>query len=159
MATTRTESVARPAIPRPIPGIRAAKINAAPEKETAKPSTAFIQRIRVIRNGIPPNEFRKTARRIGLAQNELAQKLGLSPRTLASRKTKLNAEETEKTIRTKQIFDQAIKAFGSEEEARIWFTTPAYGLEDQKPIDLLDTDLGAAHVRSLLSAIEYGNYW
>ena len=49
--------------------------------------------------------------------------------------------------------------FGSEEEARRWLTNPAYGLEDQRPIDLLDTEPGAMQVRDYLGAIEYGNYW
>ncbi len=37
--------------------------------------------------------------------------------------------------------------------------SPAFGLEDQRPIDLLDTEPGGAQVRDYLGAIEYGNYW
>ena len=34
-----------------------------------------------------------------------------------------------------------------------------YGLEEQRPIDLMDTELGAGQVRDYLGAIEQGNYW
>jgi len=84
---------------------------------------------------------------------------GLSPRTMASRRTRLTSEETEKTLRAKYLFEQAVGVFGSEEEARRWLTNPAYGLEDQRPIDLLDTEPGAMQVRDYLGAIECGNYW
>jgi len=36
---------------------------------------------------------------------------------------------------------------------------PVHGLEGQRPIDLLDTELGGTQVREYLGAIEYGNYW
>jgi putative toxin-antitoxin system antitoxin component (TIGR02293 family) len=58
-----------------------------------------------------------------------------------------------------EIFEQAVKVFGSEEEARAWLVEPAYGLDGQRPIDLLTTESGAAIVRDYLGAIEYGNYW
>ena len=103
--------------------------------------------------------FAQTAKSIGLAQAELAKKLGLSPRTMASRRTRLTSEETEKTLRAQYLFEQAVAVFGSEEEARRWLTNPAYGLEDQRPIDLLDTEPGAMRVRDYLGAIECGNYW
>jgi putative toxin-antitoxin system antitoxin component (TIGR02293 family) len=115
--------------------------------------------ISLIREGAPAETFAQTAKNIGLAQAELAKKLGLSPRTMASRRTRLTSEETEKTLRAKYLFEQAVGVFGSEEEARRWLTNPAYGLEDQRPIDLLDTEPGAMQVRDYLGAIECGNYW
>jgi putative toxin-antitoxin system antitoxin component (TIGR02293 family) len=58
-----------------------------------------------------------------------------------------------------QILEQAIRTFGSEEEAKDWFTHPAYGLEGRRPIDLLGTEEGSVQVSDYLGAIEYGNYW
>jgi uncharacterized protein (DUF2384 family) len=37
--------------------------------------------------------------------------------------------------------------------------TPQRGLEFHKPIEMLDTDVGAWCVRDYLSAIKYGNVW
>jgi putative toxin-antitoxin system antitoxin component (TIGR02293 family) len=142
---------------RSYPGIKQAKISAAhtPALETLSPMV----QISLIRKGAPAETFAQTAKNIGLAQAELAKKLGLSPRTMASRRTRLTSEETEKTLRAKYLFEQAVKVFGSEGEARRWLTNPAYGLEDQRPIDLLDTEPGAMQVRDYLGAIGYGNYW
>ncbi len=143
--------------PRPYPGIKQAKI-ATPSADAVVTSSAMSQ-ISLIREGAPAETFAQTAKNIGLAQAEFAKRLGLSPRTLASRRTRLTSEETEKTLRAKYLFEQAVGVFGSEEEARRWFTNPAYGLEEQRPIDLLDTEPGARQVRDYLGAIEYGNYW
>jgi putative toxin-antitoxin system antitoxin component (TIGR02293 family) len=150
--------------PSPYPGIKPAKI-AVPKVVEAKgrPMVSAAIEIRMIRKGVPSKTFSEIAKRVGLAQAELAKKLGLSPRTMASRlaakRTKLTAEESEKTLRIQQIFDQATRVFGTEEEAREWLTSPAYGLEGQRPIDLLDTEPGSFQVRDYLGAIEYGNYW
>jgi putative toxin-antitoxin system antitoxin component (TIGR02293 family) len=65
----------------------------------------------------------------------------------------------EKTLRTIEIFEQAVEVFGSENAAQDWMTSPAYGLENQTSVDLLDTDIGAAQIKGLLSAIKYGNVW
>jgi len=45
-----------------------------------------------------------------------------------------------------QIIEQAIRVFGSEEEARDWLTRPAYGLEGRRLIDVLGTDEGSVQV-------------
>jgi putative toxin-antitoxin system antitoxin component (TIGR02293 family) len=124
-----------------------------------KPVVTVLERICSIRNGIPAREFNSIAALVGLSKKELAEKLGLSPRTLSTRKDILSPEESEKTLRIHELFDLAKEIFGSETEAQLWITSPAYGLENQRPIDLLDTDLGAQQVRALLSAIKYGNVW
>ena len=65
----------------------------------------------------------------------------------------------EKVLRIRNVFEHALRVFGSVKEAREWLLSPAYGLEGQRPIDLLDTEPGGAQVRDYLGAIEYGNYW
>ena len=141
------------------PGIRQAKI------VVRSPGTGKYFRVLVeeIRKGVPSKIFVETAKRMGLGQEELARKLGLKPRTiasrLASREKKLNPNESERVLRIKQIFDQAVQVFGSEEQAREWLMNTAYGLEGQRPIDLMDTEPGSSQVREYLGAIAQGNYW
>src|SRR5437879_4665135 len=133
-------TVAEIAKPAPYPGIKPAKL-AASRPDNATRADSVAAKISTIRKGVPSKTFAETAKRIGLAQAELAKKLGLSPRTmasrLASRGAKLTPEESEKTLRILQIFEQAVRVFGSEDEAREWLMSPAYGLEEQRPIDLL----------------------
>jgi putative toxin-antitoxin system antitoxin component (TIGR02293 family) len=135
--------------------IRRAKIRG----RDLKAATNILERISLIRSGIPARQFDSVAVLVGLSKRELAEKLGLSPRTLSTRKNTLSPEESEKTLRTHELFNEAKEVFGSQTEAQAWMTSPAYGLNNQKPIDLLDTDLGAQQVKGLLSAIKYGNVW
>jgi putative toxin-antitoxin system antitoxin component (TIGR02293 family) len=135
--------------------IRRAKIRG----QDQKTAIGILERISLIRSGIPARQFDSIAELVGLSKKELAEKLGLSPRTLSTRKDTLSPEESEKTLRTHELFNEAKEVFGSETEAQAWITSPAYGLNNQKPIDLLDTDLGAQQVKGLLSAIKYGNVW
>ena len=62
-------------------------------------------------------------------------------------------------LRVGQIFDEAEEVFGSAEEAKTWINSGQRGLGGRKPLELLDTDVGAGTVRDLLSAIKYGNVW
>ena len=110
---SKAQSLEAPRPYRPYPGIKQAKIATAGAHAVAA-SSAMAQ-ISLIREGAPVEAFAQTAKNIGLAQAELAKKLGLSPRTMASRKTSLTSEETEKTLRAKYLFEQAVRVFGSEE--------------------------------------------
>ena len=62
-------------------------------------------------------------------------------------------------VRVEQILNEAEKVFGSANEAKTWIISPQRGLGFYKPLEMLDTDVGAGHVRDFLSAIKYGNVW
>lgn len=156
MTTTHTFGKGSAADSKGMRKIRRARITG---QGRTKPVVDVLERISLIRNGIPAKEFDSIAVLVGLSKKELAEKLGLSPRTLSTRKDTLSPEESEKTLRIHELFNQAKEVFGSETEAQLWITSPAYGLNNQRPIDLLDTDLGAQQVRGLLGAIKYGNVW
>jgi putative toxin-antitoxin system antitoxin component (TIGR02293 family) len=155
---TLKRRAADPQKPEGVQNIRTAKINVEQLKSRSS-HRDVLERIASIRVGIPAQDFETTAEKIGLSKKELAEKLGLSPRTISSRKNILSPEESEKTLRIQDIFEGATRVFGSAEEAQAWLNSPAYGLKNQRPIDLLDTDLGAQQVKGLLSAIKYGNVW
>lgn len=147
----------------PYPGIReiaiAPRSNPSGEKEV---KGVVPPQVRVIRLGIPAKAFVRTAKRIGLSRDQLAKKLGLKPRTIAARLAsgrKLRPDETEKVLRVTHALDLASEAFGSETDAKDWLTSPARGLDYQRPIDLLDTEPGNQQVLSYLTAIRHGNYW
>jgi putative toxin-antitoxin system antitoxin component (TIGR02293 family) len=95
-----------------------------------------------------------------LTGDELAVKLGISPRTVRYQRKKLgrlSRENTEKLVRIARIQHQARKIFSTDEAVSQWLTSPAPALEGLKPIDLLDTDLGAREIESVLTGIAYGN--
>ena len=114
--------------PRPYPGIKQAKIATANAHAVATSSAR--SQISLIREGAPVETFAQTAKNVGLAQAEFAKKLGLSPRTLASRRTRLTPAETEKILRVKYLFEQAVGVFGSERSQALAYKS---GLRPGRP--------------------------
>jgi putative toxin-antitoxin system antitoxin component (TIGR02293 family) len=47
---------------------------------------------------------------------------------------------------------------GNQDEAQQWMNTPASALGGNRPIDLLDTDVGAAQVLNVIRAVNWGVY-
>jgi putative toxin-antitoxin system antitoxin component (TIGR02293 family) len=115
-----------------------------------------------IRSGISVENYGDIAKKIGVSAAHLAVTLDISPRTIASRAEvgeALTPRETEKAMRAKTIMEKAEKVFGSNAEAQIWMNSSQGGLENETPLNLLDTDVGGRHVEDYLSAIECGNVW
>jgi putative toxin-antitoxin system antitoxin component (TIGR02293 family) len=53
---------------------------------------------------------------------------------------------------------QAIKTFGSKDNAEAWLNSPVISLGMKRPIDLLVTTEGAQQVETILGRIESGTY-
>ena len=131
------------------------------------PTTAFevaempaAYAVKAIRAGLPARAFVGVADALNLTVDQLAGILGVSPRTIRDQRKKLarlSSENTEKLVRIVRVQQQARKVFSTDEAASDWLTSPAPALEGAKPIDLLDTDLGAREVEGILNGIAYGN--
>ena len=59
--------------------------------------------------------------------------------------------------RIEELTRKAEAIFESNDMALNWMRRENIALGNAKPIELCDTDVGAAQVRRVLSAIEYGN--
>ena len=88
--------------------------------------------------------------------------LGITARTMqrraASADKTLDANATDRTLRLISVTQQATGVFGSQEAAERWLCSPAMGLDQRTPIDLLQSSEGTAMVKTLLSRMEYGVY-
>jgi putative toxin-antitoxin system antitoxin component (TIGR02293 family) len=63
---------------------------------------------------------------------------------------------TDKKTKT-EIFAAATKLFdGDEKAARRWLTSPVYGLNGARPIDVAKSAAGAIEVRDLIGRLEDG---
>jgi putative toxin-antitoxin system antitoxin component (TIGR02293 family) len=116
--------------------------------------------VKVIRAGLPARAFVGVAAALHLTVDELAGKLGVSARTIRDQQKKLSrlsSENTGKLVRIARIQHQARKIFSTNEAVSGWLRSPAPALEGALPIDLVDTDLGAREVESVLNGIAYGN--
>ena len=116
--------------------------------------------IDLIRKGLPAGAFDTMAKALSLTVDELASKLGISPRTIRDqrkRAVRLSSENTEKLVRTARIQTLGRSIFSTDRAVAEWLRAPAPALNGIKPIDLLDTDTGAREIEAVLHGIAYGN--
>jgi putative toxin-antitoxin system antitoxin component (TIGR02293 family) len=97
-----------------------------------------------------------------IGEKDLLAVLGITSRTMqrraASSHKTLDQNASDRAIRLASVTDQAIEVLGSQEAAERWLSTPAMGLDQRKPIDLLKSSEGAELVKTLLTRMDYGVY-
>jgi putative toxin-antitoxin system antitoxin component (TIGR02293 family) len=116
---------------------------------------------RLIREGLPATSLTALAEKLHLANTVLSQKLGIPQRTLTrrlSQESRLTAAESDRTVRLARVYAHAVEMIGDEEKAVEWLRTPNRALGGERPLDQLDTDLGARAVEDVLGRIAYGVY-
>ena len=118
------------------------------------------QAVLAIRTGLPAKAFEEVAEVFGLTSEGLAQRLGISIRTIRDqrkRHVRLSSGNTEKLVRAARIYELARSIFSTPVAVSQWLASPAPALEGQCPLTLLDTDIGSREVESVLQGIAYGN--
>lgn len=65
---------------------------------------------------------------------------------------------SDRVLQLSLIRAQAEEEFGSGDAAEQWLISPAIGLEQRRPIDLIRTTFGTALVAQLLTRIRHGVY-
>ncbi len=118
-----------------------------------------LEQIESIRNGIATQLFDQLAVALGIGKEALARTLNINAQTLRKRKSRvLSPEEAEKSLRVARIFAFATEVLESEDEARRWLSDSIPALGGKRPLDLLDTDVGAQQVTNLLGCIKWDLY-
>ena len=82
-------------------------------------------------------------------------------RTLAHRKEKrqsLTSEQSDRLTRVVRVFVRAEEALGNQEKAARWMRKENRALGGRRPMDLLESDVGARSVERVLGRIEHGVY-
>jgi len=116
---------------------------------------------RLVRQGLPATSVSSLAEKLDLRGNALSEKLGIPQRTLTrrlSRHSRLTSAESDRTMRLARIYANAVAMIGDREKAVDWLQTPNRVLAGERPLDCLDTDLGARAVEDVLGRIAYGVY-
>lgn len=116
---------------------------------------------RLVRKGLPANSVIALAEKLTVSNASLTRQLGIPRRTMTrrlSKKTRLTAAESDRTVRLARVFAHAVEMIGDEEKAVKWLGTPNRALGGVRPLDELDTDPGARGVEDLLGRIAYGVY-
>ena len=92
----------------------------------------------------------------------LEKAVGMSLRTFQRRRDRpakrLSQEQSGRTWKFAEILAKATEVFATQEEAEQWLERPAIGLDERRPIDLLQTPAGVELVQKFLTQLEYGVY-
>ena len=113
---------------------------------------------RVTRAGLPWASCAAVTGLLELSQKQTAHVLSMAPRTLARRKDegRLKADESDRLVRVARIIAHATRALATRGNAIRWLHRPNRALGGERPIDLLDTDLGTEEVDDVLGRLEHG---
>ena len=115
----------------------------------------------LVREGLPATSLSVLAQKLDLGSTTLSRKLGIPLRTLTrrlSKRSRLTAAESDRTVRLARVFADAVEMIGDEDKAAEWLQTPNRALGGERPLDQLDTDVGARTVEDILGRIAYGVY-
>ena len=115
----------------------------------------------LVREGLPAGSVRLLAERLEMGSTALSRKLGIPQRTLTRRmshRSRLTAAESDRTVRLARVYASAVEMIGEEHKAVEWLQTENRALAGERPLDKLDTDVGAREVEDLLGRIAYGVY-
>lgn len=130
-----------------------------PQNVAALATLSPLEQIETIRKGVATQLFDQLATALGVGKEALARKLNINAQTLRKRKSRvLSPEEAEKSLRAARVFKFATEVLGSEDDARQWLNDTIPALGGKRPIDLLDTDVGAHEVTNLLGCIKWDMY-
>ena len=115
----------------------------------------------LVRKGLPASSVTALAEKLDMGNNVLSRKLGIPQRTLTrrlSQRSRLTAAESDRTVRFARVYASAVEMIGDKDKAVEWLRTPNRALGGKRPLDQLDTDLGAREVEDILGRIAYGVY-
>lgn len=111
-----------------------------------------------VAKGLPKETLARTVRYVLTDRTAARQLIArmVPPATFKRRKTLLKPEESEKVERLARVMATAEEAWGGRDDARRFLTAPHPLMQDQRPIDVAQTELGARRVEELLWQIVHG---
>lgn len=96
----------------------------------------------------------------GFSKEEFQETFKTTVKTIqnyATNDLKLDAALSEKLLKSFALFDKGVEIFGSGHAFHQWLNTPAFGLGNQVPFDLMDTITGIDLIEEELIRIEFGD--
>jgi putative toxin-antitoxin system antitoxin component (TIGR02293 family) len=116
----------------------------------------------LVTEGLPVDRARELmASFLIIDRDTVLKAMGISERTLQRAKTAdrpLDTNASDRSLRLASVAEQAIEVLGSQEAAERWLSAPAMGLDQRRPIDLLQSSEGTELVKTLLTRMDYGVY-
>ena len=112
------------------------------------------------RSGVAHQEVRTLATLLNLTIRELAFILSMNERTAARRLVagSLNKVESERLLLLQALAQHGLRVFEDQGKFNRWLHRPLDILENQSPLQLLDTATGFQVVDQVLGRLEHGVY-
>ena len=113
------------------------------------------------RTGVPAKTAFAVAGLLQLSADELADVLHLTAKTLRTYRDankRLAPAASEQVLKLLALARQGSEVFGEATAFRRWLGKPAYGLDNQLPLSLLQTSGGIDLVAEEVSRIAYGDF-
>ena len=130
---------------------RAAPYGAAPASDFAVISAS--------REGVDRSLVDTVSNMVKLTDNEMAYLLGMTPRNLhrIPNGKRLGTDASERLLLLKNVLIHALDTFeGRDTVVRNWLRTPLSELNDQSPLQMMDTITGFSLVDDVLGRLDYG---
>lgn len=110
--------------------------------------------------GLPSIALRRVHQALGVTVVDLSPVLGISPRAFYStlKRRRIDKPQSDRIYRVARVIAQATEVLGSRPKAIQWMHTPIAALGQATPFHKLSTEIGAARVNEVLTAIEHGVY-
>lgn len=119
-----------------------------------------IKEIEIIRSGISPRVIESFLAPQHYVMKDILERLHIAVPTYKSKKSKkqsLDSSASEKLMRLVSVIKKANDILG-EAMTKEWLYKEISSLANQRPIDLLDTEIGHRLVEEVLLKIKYGIY-
>jgi putative toxin-antitoxin system antitoxin component (TIGR02293 family) len=118
-----------------------------------------LQAAKLLESGLPFRAIERLQKASGLTRDRIKEVTRISEGSFSRRKKtgRLSLEESERVLRLSRIFERATSLYdGDQNGARQWLETPIPALDNQRPLDLSQTEPGAREVEDLIGRIEHG---
>jgi putative toxin-antitoxin system antitoxin component (TIGR02293 family) len=122
-----------------------------------KDNTKYVY-LDIIKNGIATKSVNYFLQHTGLTKTQVSKLIHVSTRTLQRNNPEkaLNINSSEKLLELTRLYFLGIETFGDKDKFNKWLYRPNLSLAKQRPIELLETSLGAGMVMDELLRIEFG---
>jgi putative toxin-antitoxin system antitoxin component (TIGR02293 family) len=112
---------------------------------------------RLVRAGLPKRSLQLVARRaLGPGAPLKAFVYSVVPPATFKRRVKLSAEESARTERIARVVALAEALWGKRDEARAFLNRPHPLLDDETPLAVARTEIGARRIEDLLNDVQHG---
>ena len=117
-----------------------------------------IDLIAITRRGLPKSVVYSMCEVLDISMDKLSDLLHISHRTLQRKADDdlLTVSNTEQLFEIAELISEGIDVFDTLPNFQKWLHSKPYILNNQKPLDFLDTRFGIQHIKNIIGLIAHG---